>query len=312
MTLVCVRLDLSHGVKRITALADTRATSRRDDGSLKVVADTTMKLFAIPIRCYQMSELTPVVGAWLNPYHETTIGLGFSGSCFEAQTIIAHLSHKLAALVTPDSEPLPIPTAEGLVHLFSKLVESYFNSHSGDGKPVVYFLVFGFENLEPWIGRVSWTASEGLKSSIVRPTEETLMSVGQDHLFRQYASEWQKRILRHKNKVLKTSHSAHSDEKFEQQVEVGRHDVALSKSTEDEMLNAIDAESVEGIGGVLQRMELALDGSMVTVGFTHDDRDYLSGTAYTVTPGALLGPVPIVQRMGRPIQQKRPRKRSGL
>ena len=46
------------------------------------------------------------------------------------------------------------------------------------------------------------------------------------------------------------------------------------------------------IGGALQRMELALDGSVMTVGFAHDDRNYLSGTAYTVTRGALLVPCP--------------------
>lgn len=46
MTLVCVRFEKSFGVPRLTALADTRASSRREDGSFKTISDTTVKLFA--------------------------------------------------------------------------------------------------------------------------------------------------------------------------------------------------------------------------------------------------------------------------
>jgi len=75
MTLVCVRLEESFGVARITALADTRASIHRGDGTFKTVSDTTTKLFAVPVRCYPLN-LAPVIGAWTDPYFETMIGLG--------------------------------------------------------------------------------------------------------------------------------------------------------------------------------------------------------------------------------------------
>jgi hypothetical protein len=58
------RLAESYSTPRLTALADTRATVPAKDGSRTPVTDTTVKLFAIPVRCYEIDSdtLTPVIG----------------------------------------------------------------------------------------------------------------------------------------------------------------------------------------------------------------------------------------------------------
>ena len=89
-----------------------------------------MKLFAIPVRCYPLDAITPVLGAWTDSYFGTTIGLGISVSCFEGLTVISHISQSLSALVAPNGDE-PVPTRDGLVNLMAKFCKSYFNHHSG-------------------------------------------------------------------------------------------------------------------------------------------------------------------------------------
>ncbi len=302
MTLVCIRLEKSFNFPRITALADTRASIRRTDGSFKTVSDTTQKQFAIPVRCYAVDSLTPVVGAWADPYYETTIGLGFSGSCFEALTVIAHVSQSLASLVAPNGDK-PQPTGEGLVHLIAKLCESFFSHHSGDGDPLVLFLVFGFDEAKPWIGRITGDKTRGIKSSFVWATDEMLETIGQDSLFQQRANDWRERIQKHRQRISEKPAPTTADGTFARDLEIARHDLAERKATEEEMLSTIESEFAESIGGVLQRLELSVCGGRVVAGFTRDDRSYLDGASYSVAPGALLGAIPIVERMGRQIRK---------
>lgn len=298
MTLVCVRLEKSFGLPRLTALADTRASIRQTNGTFKTVSDTTEKLFAIAVRCHSIDGLAPVVGAWTNPYFETTIGLGFSGSCFEALTLVAHFSKSLASLVAPNGDA-PRPTGEGLLNLLTKLCESYFAEHSGDTDPVVRFLVFGFDIEQPWIGRVAYSKRSGTTSSFILADENTLETIGQDAGFTQRAHEWRNRISKHREEVSSKPLRSHPDAFFDRELELARHDVAEKKATEEEMLLKIDSELMESIGGVLQRLELSAHDGQVQAGFTRDDRDYLNGACFSVAPDTHLGPVPIVQRMGR-------------
>jgi hypothetical protein len=297
-----VRLEKSFNVPRITALADTRASIMRSDGSFRTVSDTTQKLFAIPVRCYTADSLAPVVGAWVDPYYETTIGLGFSGSCFEALTIIAHVSQTLSLLAAPNGDQ-PTPTGEGLVHLIAQLCKSYFNNHSGDGDPKVLFLVFGFDGSRPWIGKVTWSKAKGLERSFAWAADDTLETIGQDGTYQQWAGEWRERIQKHRDKIAGKPASPTEDGRFERDLEVARHDIAERKITEEELLSRIDSEFAQSIGGVLQRLELAVSGDRVFAGFTRDDRSYLDGASYSVTLGTLLGPIPIVEKMGRQIRK---------
>ncbi|BCG73360.1 hypothetical protein MesoLj113a_45180 [Mesorhizobium sp. 113-1-2] len=301
MTLVCIRLEKTFGVPRIAALADSRASTRRIDGSFKTLADTTVKLFALPVRCYHLDGITPVVGAWKSPYFETTVGIGFSGSCFEALTVIALISQKLSTLVAPNGDE-PIPTRDGVVNLIEKLCESYFSQHSGDGDPLLLLLAFGFDGDKPWIGRVTYDTAQGVKSTTLWADDDSLETIGQDALFQQRAQDWRTRIQRHRKSVSQKPISETPDGAFDRTLELARHDLAERKSTEEQMLEEIESEFFGSIGGVLQRLELAVDDGQVVAGFTHDDRPYLD-VHYSVAPGKLLGPIPIVEKMGRKIRK---------
>jgi hypothetical protein len=305
MTLVCVRLNESYGMPRLTALADTRATIRRPDKSLEVVSDTTVKLFAIPVCCYTLEAIDTVVGSWADPYFQTTIGLGFSGSCFEALTAIAHIGQRLVALVAPNGDQ-PVPAPKGLVNLIGNLCETYFQHHSGEGAPILQLLVFGFDSDKPWIAKITWEKETGLTSDFSWATHETLMTAGQDDRFRQYAEDLRAHIQKHKKSISKKSTPA-TDDVFERELEVARHDLAERKATEEGVLREIEEKFVEGIGGILQRLELAVADGKVVAGFTRDDRDYaIDDAGYSVAPGTLLGFIPFVEKMGRRMRKRSP------
>jgi hypothetical protein len=228
MTLVCVRVDESYSTPRLTALADTRATVPGTDGSQITLTDTTVKLFAIPVRCYTPDTLTPVIGAWCDPYYETMIGLGFSGNCLEALTVVAHVTQSLGALVATTGDPLPCK--EGLVNLIAKTTESFFDNHSGQGNPILQMIVFGFDHDRPWIGKVSWDSKQKLKSEVDWADANALVSIGDSADFERHAREWQRRIENHKARVAaRPGESSDADTAFERAKGVNLHDVASKK-----------------------------------------------------------------------------------
>ena len=51
------------------------------------------------------------------------------------------------------------------------------------------------------------------------------------------------------------------------------------------------------------RIELLVELMRVEAGFTRADRTYLAGDSYPVAQGKLLGPIPIVEKMGRQIRK---------
>ncbi len=310
MTLVCVRFDESYSTPRLTALADTRATVPATDGSRIAVTDTTVKLFAIPVRCYSIAPdtLTPVIGAWRDPYFETKIGLGFSGSCFEALTIVAHVMRSLGALGTATADH-PLPCKEGLVNLIAKITENYFANHSGQGNPTVRMVVFGFDQSRPWIGKVSWDGKNKIKSQVDWADANTLVCVGDTDAFERPARQWRRRIQKRKASVA-AGRPVDGDMEFDRAEEISRLEMADKKIVEEEMLKQIESELVRGIGGVLQRLELGLDGDQIVAGFTQDDRPYLEGASVSVAKDALLGPIPIVEKMGRKVRTAK-KKRTG-
>ncbi len=58
--------------------------------------------------CHHSDEM--YFGAWRNPYFETEVGIAFAGYCFEALTIIAHITRCLEEIVASEGdEPKPDP-----------------------------------------------------------------------------------------------------------------------------------------------------------------------------------------------------------
>jgi hypothetical protein len=296
MTLICVRLDQSYSTPRLTALADSRASVRRPNKTYQTVSDTTVKLFAIPIRCHEGNCLTPVIGSWRNPYFSTVIGLGYSGSCFPALTIVEQIRTSLATLFCPDGDR-PLPTPEGLHQLVARITESYFRAYKGTDSPGVWIVVFGLDQRRPWIGTVSWNEGE-LNARFEWAGTETLVCIGQTGVFEQYVRELRSKIERHKA-GLQSKRRPPADDGFDYSKQIAAHDLADAKYVEEQMLRKIEAEVIASIGGVLQRLELGLDGDEVVAGLTQDDRPYLEGASCSVGGGANLAPAVIVQRMGR-------------
>jgi len=293
MTLVCVRWDNSFGYPRLTALADTRASIPLTDGSRKTVSDTTVKLFAVPVRCFNIENLTPIIGALRDPYFETRIGIGFSGSCFEALTVIAIVTQMVSTLTT-ESDSEPRPCGEGIVNLVERIVGEYFEAHSGDGKPLLYLIIFGFDGDRPWIGKVTWTRAEGLKRDFCSADNDTFEAVGETAAFETKLDELRDRVRRHKDRLKPSTPYLQLD------LEQARHDLAEKRATEEGVIEEIESAFVQGIGGVLQRLELGLHGGRVVAGFTQDDRPYLDRCRVSVSgTSQLLGPVSIVENMGR-------------
>ncbi len=293
MTLVCVRWDNSFGYPRFTALADTRASIPLSSGARRTVSDTTVKLFVVPIRCVDIANLTPIIGARQEPYFETKIGIGFSGSCFEALTIIAIVTQMFEAL-SPESDGEPRPCGEGIVNFVGRAVQEYFNAHSGDGKPVLHLLVFGFDDDQPWIGKVSWTQIDGLKQEFSLAHDDTIETIGETKDFETKLDQLRHRIRKHKDGLNPATPGIEVD------LEASKHDLAEKRTTEEELLLKIESEFVQSIGGVLQRLELGLHNHRVVAGFTQDDRPYLERCRISVSkPPAVLGPIKIIEKMGR-------------
>ncbi|WP_157944624.1 hypothetical protein [Mangrovicella endophytica] len=299
MTLVSVRLDSSFGIHRITALADSRASIGREDGTFKTVNDTTTKLFALPIRCFRLDGLTPGIGSWDDPYYETQVGLGFSGSCFECLSLVAHISRAFGALIAPQGDE-PRPEAGGLMNLAGTLITDYFDKHSGDGKPVALFLLFGFDDGRPWVAKLTWRAATGLRQELIWADENTLMTIGRDTLFEQYASKLRSKVNKHRDDVR--AKSANAQDRDIHELRVAQHDVADKKLVEEGMLRDIENEYFGSIGGVLQRLELSCQDGNVSAGYTRDDQPYIDGSQWSVTTRGALAPIPIVEKMGRQIR----------
>jgi hypothetical protein len=221
----------------------------------------------------------------------------------EALTIVAHIMRSLGALGAATGVH-PLPFKDGLVNLIANTTESYFAKHSGAGKPDVRMVVFGFDQSRPWIGKVSWDKKSGLKSDVDWADANTLVSIGESEFFERRANELQRRIQKRKASVAAEQPVEDDDIEFERAREISRLDLAKKKIVEEEMLKQIESDFAASIGGVLQRLELGLDGGEVVAGFTRDDRPYLEGAHVSVAEGAQLGPIPMVEKMGRRIRTR--------
>ena len=172
MTIVACWLDESYGVRSLSALADARA-SAKVNGVWNVHSDATIKLFAIEVRCFRVDSIIPGLGSHIDPYFETTIGLGFAGHCFEALTVIAHIQRamNILCLTTPgDVQPEPA----GLLNLAATIAERYLKGHQFGAARDLEMVLFGWAGPDnPWIGKFVWDKQRNAMSSeLTTPTGE--------------------------------------------------------------------------------------------------------------------------------------------
>jgi hypothetical protein len=299
MTLVSVRYDKSFGFPRFSALADSRASSQRKDGSYTSIQDTTTKLFAIPVRCFNVDQLMPPVGLWTSPHYETQVGLGFSGSCFECLSLIALITRCFGHLVAPNNDSLE-PQANGLVGLAQELIERYFKNHAKaeDEKhgPKAYFLLFGFEKEKPWLTKISWTPKQKSKIECFQVTDSDLITIGEISTSEQYGKKLLERVKKQSAKIQAKKFEGQDRDAHE--VEIAKLSIAQKKIAENVTLEAIENEYLGSIGGILQRIELCYLNGQVLSAYSQDNTSGITDCLRSVTTEGCLGYVPINELMG--------------
>jgi hypothetical protein len=263
-----------------------------------VVNETTIKLYRIHIRCIALENMDCETGAYTGPYFETDVGVGFSGYCTEALTIIATITRCLEGLASA-SDQKPMPDRRGVVGLIETVVERYFRKHSQPTTQVVDFLVCGYHEGTPWLAQISHRPQTGVKVDWLPLGSDDFYVIGNivssDPKYKLAIDGLKVRIAKHKADLRNVAGTIEGH--FDLERESARHDVAKKKMIERETLSRVFDPFVQGVGGVLQKMEVYGRGAVAQAVFTKDARPYLVD-GLPVVGGDSLGVIPIVEHMG--------------
>lgn len=299
MTIVCCWFDRSSGRSRITAIADAR-TSIQVNGRWQMLSDTTVKLFRVRVKCHTLEAFNMETATLQDPYYETEIGIGFSGYCLEAMTIIALFAKAMEQMATVgDTTPLPDP--KRIVSALESIITRYFNGHTNRAAQRVEFLVFGFSpEKQPWLATVKYNPERGLIFEFDNPMQvDRSYAIGDagNQQFRQRLNDLLKRIAKHAT-GLKPGLGA--DATFEHQLAQAEHLNAQKKIAEDLTLDKVNDEIATTVGGVLQKIELYQTGDRAVVSFSRESQgDILDGL--TVADGLVY--LPVGELMGRNVDK---------
>lgn len=299
MTVVCCWLDDSYSRRRITAIADSRAATKKNEEWVPL-NEVTTKLYRLRVTCYRMSGLDTMNGTWVEPYYTTEIGIGFAGYCFEAMSIIALYQRCVEQLVAVGDD-LPKPESDKLIQMLTEIATRWFNGHQSANEREVQFLLFGFSPVdgEPWAGKVvRLKAKAPSVTEYSQPLDEqsvySVGDVGQQKRLTKALAKIRKRIQKHAEVVRK---GKGAKERNARELEIARHSSADKKSIEQLVLDEMNNESNPTVGGVLHKMEVvACAGNRGLVTFSRNDQqDILDGLPNV---GNHLGYVPMGERMG--------------
>lgn len=300
MTVVCLWLNNSYGRSRITAISDTRATQKLSDGSLKLLTEHTNKLFRLRVRAHDGNSFDHDTGSWQNPYFETEIGLGFSGYCFEALSIIAYFSRALEELADVSVNQVRArPSERGIAELLGRIVIKYFSSHNNKEERTVSFIIFGYSaiNGEPWAFCVKHSNAIGVNIiplSLDVNDVHIIGSATSSTSVDQRIEQIRKMIRRHKEDLKQQDIQ---DGRFIFDLEFSRHESADKKSIEEEVLAIAESVDVKDVGGVIQKMEAYNINGKTLIAFSRDrTSDLLDGLPMV---GDQLGYLPVLEKMGR-------------
>lgn len=294
MTLVCSWIDQSYGSHRITAIADARATDRVDE-KVVVRTDMTVKLFRVTVRCYHEDNFDRSVGKWCEPYAECELGMGFAGYCFEAMAIIALFSRAMEQLITPDQNR-PLPRPKNIVAILEQIVGQFFAGHHNREAQRVDLMLFGFANEEPWIARVAHYPDRGVVTELSRPmNNDRIYTIGDAGgvAFEEGVEEVRVRIRKHRAEIADNF----TEDKFECDLQMARHNDADKKHIEEEALRKIESEYQDSVGGYLQKLEVYPLEAGGAVSYTRDTRSNVLSDLPEAGPN--LGYMPVGERLGR-------------
>lgn len=292
MTIVACWLDNAYGVRSVAALADARA-SEKTGGRWHTHSDSTIKLFAVEVRCFHMDSLSPGLGAHIDPYYVTTIGIGFAGHCFEALTVIAHLQRAFGALSSLGVEE-PLPTAEGLLNVAGEIARRYLVDHGFGAKRSLELLLFGWDSPDlPWAGKLVWSRRDGsVNRELHLPLTSQILTVGDEgkSTFFSAATRLSRKVWR-RIPVIGGFSTEHDD------LAKARLAVRASQFIEEGVGQVVGSEVAQSVGGVRQKLQIAWDCGRSVGAFTADDKPRLMDGLPSARNDAFLAPVPIIQKM---------------
>lgn len=294
MTIVACWLDESYGVTSLAALADARA-SEKVGSSWIPLSDNTIKLFAVEVRCFKGDSLALGFSAWVNPYYETTIGLGFAGHCFEALTIIAHIQRAMAALVVLDGAPCE-PTGKGLVNLAMDIAKRYLSNHKHGSSRDFELLIYGWDGPDdPWIGKIVWDKrNNNIEAGYTKPNRSSLITIG-DGARASSNFGWYYRI---RSKIARQL-NLRSSEAYSEQGQFSQAVLAIesTKQIERSIGHLVESKFVSTVGGVRQRLQIKWEIDRGIAAFTADNQPALMDGLPSVRTDMVLAPLPVTSGM---------------
>lgn len=294
MTLVLCWLDESHGMMRLAAVADSRASRRTDTGDRETVTEATPKLFALPVRCHHLDSLEMGTGAWRRPYYETNVGVGYTGNCFESLAVIAHIQRCFSQLSALEDDPLPEP--QGLLDLASALLDRFMAEHTDRAKLTVRLLMFGWSaERRPWMAKLGWEEGARDAPQLVLASSNVIWAIGTD------PSATSQAAAARRGGERRLARSPRPADAFEAALAAALTKLASTHAAEDAVLNVMCDPHWASVGGRLEKLELFPDSAApctATVALTHDtDGGFWQGLP-VVKAGTSLGYHPVSAMYG--------------
>jgi hypothetical protein len=269
------------------------------------ITDQTTKLFYAPISCVEGHPISPIgaTEGFPEPYFKTAIGLAFCGTITEGLSVIALIQQQVSTLWAP-SDDRPRPGREPVMDALEGLVRSYFASHNKHQDPYLDLLAFGFDDEGPWSGKIE--ARKTGKVTAYPPTGPATQLLGDWSSFSRQSTardDFMRRRLANRGWRRKR------DGREPVELEVMRLKLGLAKLTEQRVLQVLRLDAAGSVGGVLQRLEIGLNGQQVVHCFTHDAHKYSTAGEVSVSSQGLLIPWIVGQAMGTsdPRNSKHPR-----
>lgn len=293
MTVVCVWRDNTFTPPRLVAVADRRLSSKAKWRKRVVHTDEAIKLFAVPVKCFELSQLA-TQKALVEPYDSNVIGLGYSGTALESlivsTLIIRALGHLSAHRELQKPEPL------GLANLGHQILNRFMSSHAMKGAVLVRILMFGWDGERPWVAKLGWGDPNSKAPSTLAPLEFNF--VDSDAIFWIGGHKDLGRTASAQRKAATRAHKGGASSVSEADVKKALHALELSKAVEDALWEILGTPGVGTVGGVFDRLELIRRPDDVIASFSTDTYETVFDGLPSVSSVAPVSHVPIKQPHG--------------
>lgn len=301
MTLACCWLDKSFGQKKITALADGRASIKVGNDWIPQ-NDATPKLYKIPIACFRLSNFNPHAGGWYEPYYTTDVGIAFSGACYEAMSVIALYQRFLGTLASSseDATAEPRPEPQKLVEILVVIIDKW--SAAGTLQFEADFLLFGFspQDGNPWCAHIR--RAKGAKAALINysnPLEvECVYFIGDGLASRSSKEEIERVRSVMRRKARRMDAGEDEEDRFQYRLQRAKLGVLDKKYVEQSVLDQVASDEKATVGGVLQKLQIyGIHDHRGVAAFSRHAEDF--DLDALPRAGDQLSYIPLVEQMGQ-------------